>query len=175
MSSPASSAVSSAVTSAVSSAAAPSNTACAQNSFSEFPTKDAACAVGGTSGVPGSYNDILKGCCKSAPVESWHDDCALWCLAADQSIADLQKCWQDGGVNAGSIFCNLANNATATGEVSGTGSGAKETGSQTSGGGASSSTSSPGAAPAVVPQGVSKAGLGMLAMVLGSAVLGAML
>ncbi|KAF9740849.1 hypothetical protein PMIN06_004739 [Paraphaeosphaeria minitans] len=172
-----SSVVSSAISSTAASAAAPSNSACAQTSFTEFPTKDAACAVGGTSGVPDNYEDILKGCCKSAPVETWGSDCALWCLAADQSIADLQKCWQDGGVKAGSIQCNQPNNATATGEVSGTsssGNGAKETGSQTSGG-ASSSTSSPGAAPVVVPQHMSKAGLGMLAMVLGSAVFGALL
>jgi hypothetical protein len=168
--------VSAAVSSAVSSAASPSSSACGATSFSEFPTKDAACAVGGTSGVPNNYSDILKGCCKDAPVESWGNGCALWCLAADQSIADLQKCWQDGGVKAGSIFCNQANNATATGEVSGTSSsgGAEETGSQTSGG-ASSSTNTPGAAPAVVPQGVSKAGLGMLAMIMGSAVFGALL
>lgn len=156
---------------ASSSAASPSNTACTTSAFSKFPTADAACAVGGTSGVPSNYADILKGCCKSAPVESWNSGCALWCLAADQSIADLQKCWQDGGVAAGGIFCNQPNNATATEKPSGTGSGTKQTGS----GGASSSTSSPGAAPVTVPKGVSKAGLGMLAVVLGSAVFGALL
>ncbi|KAJ4301899.1 hypothetical protein N0V90_003995 [Kalmusia sp. IMI 367209] len=160
------------------SSAAPSasSSACTTTSFSEFPTKDSACAVGGTSGFPSNYSDILKDCCKSAPVESWGNDCALYCLAADQSIADLQKCWQEGGVKAGDIFCNGASNATATGAVSGTAGGAKETGQTGSKtGGASSATGTPGAAWKVEPQGVSKAGVGMLCLVLGSAMLGALL
>jgi hypothetical protein len=167
--------VSVAVSSVGSSAASPSAASCGGTFLTEFPTKDAACAAGSTSGAPDNYGDILKGCCKDAPVESWGNDCALWCLAADQPIADLQKCWQDAGIKPDNIFCNQPNNATATGEVSGTSSGgAKPTGSQTSGA-ASSSTSTPGAAPAGVPRGVSKAGLGMLAMIMGSAVFGALL
>lgn len=155
------------------SAAAPSSSnACATTAFSEFPVKDAACAVGGTSGYPDNYKDILKSCCKNAPVESWGNGCALYCLSVDQSIADLQKCWQetDGGVKPGDIFCNGVQNATATSTPSKTsGGGAKETG------GPSGSTNSPGAAYAVVPQRPTKTGLGVLAVVLGSAVFGALL
>lgn len=82
----------------------------------------------------------------------------------------------DGGVKPGDIFCNGNNTATATGKPSGSGSGAKETGqSGSASGSAAGSTSTPGAAYAVGPQGVSKAGLGMLAVLLGSAVFGALL
>jgi len=162
-----------------SSAAAPSSTSvCTTTAFSEFPTKDSGCAVGGTSGVPSNYHDILSKCCKSAPVNSWANDCALYCLAVDQNIAALDKCFQDGGVKAGDIFCNGANNATATEKPSGTQSGgASSTGGATksagSSGAAASGSNTPGAAGTVVMPGVSKAGIGMLAMVLGSVVLGA--
>jgi unsaturated rhamnogalacturonyl hydrolase len=166
-----------------SSVAAPasSSTSCPSITSVEFPVKDAACAVGSTAGVPDNYSDILKGCCKDAPVESWKDDCALYCLSVGQSIADLQKCWQDGGVNPSQIFCNGVQKATATSEPSKTsGSGAKETGgkdgeSGSASGGAAGPSNSEGAAYAVVPQGVSKAGVGILAVILGSTVLGALL
>lgn len=164
-----------------SAASAPSSTSCPAISSVEFPVKDAACAVGSTSGVPDNYSKILKGCCKDAPVESWKDDCALYCLSVGQSIADLQKCWQDGGVNPAQIFCNGVQNATATSEPSKTnGGGAKETGgkggeSGSASGSAAGPSNSQGAAHAVVPQGVSKAGVGMLAVILGSALFGALL
>ena len=165
--------MSSALSSTVSSsAAAPSSSnACTTTTFSEFPVKDAACAVGGTSGYPDSYKNVLKGCCKDAPVESWGNNCALYCLSVDQSIAELQQCWQNGGVRPGDIFCNGVQNSTATSTPTKTnGGGAKEMG-----GSAASSTNSPGAAYAVVPQGPTKAGLGMLAVILGSTVFGALL
>jgi hypothetical protein len=83
----------------------------------------------------------------------------------------------DNGIAPGTIFCNSNNTATATSTPSGK---ASSTPSGTKGG--SSGTSSPGAsgsagaaAGVVVPMGVSKAGLGMLGMILVSAFAGAML
>ncbi|KAF2869921.1 hypothetical protein BDV95DRAFT_91232 [Massariosphaeria phaeospora] len=130
---------------------------CGTTPYTQFPSSDVLCAVGGTSGVPSNYSDILKDCCKDAPVESFANDCALYCLAIGQSVADLQLCWQNGGVNPAMIFCNGTQKATATTrpeDVKATAPG---------------STGRPGeskgaAAVVVVPQGVSKAGLGLLAV-----------
>ncbi|KAF1974973.1 hypothetical protein BU23DRAFT_552812 [Bimuria novae-zelandiae CBS 107.79] len=155
----------------------PPSSTCATAPYSDFPVKDAACYVTSPSGLPDTYADILKGCCGDAPVTKWADDCALYCLAADQSIAELQKCWQEGGVQARDIACNAQNNATATGEVSGTGEGgARETGTSASASaGAPASTESPGTAAVVVPKGVNKMGVGVLGVVFGSVILGTLL
>jgi hypothetical protein len=160
------------VSSSTAAAASASPTSCSAQSYSQFPTKDIGCAVGGIKGFPSSYRDTLKKCCKSAPVESWANDCALYCLSVDQPIADLQKCWQDGGVNPAEIFCSGNNTATATGKPSSSGG---ASGSKTSGGtpGATSNAAAPGSVAPVV--GMSKAGMGMAAMLLVSAVFGVLL
>lgn len=162
--------------SAVASSVAPSasGSSCANADFTRFPTADVACAVGSTQGIPSNTSDAFTKCCKSAPVEQWNGACGYYCLSVQQSVADLQKCFQDNGVSAGSIFCNSNNTATATGRPSGSASatGTRGGASGTSSAGASQST---GAAPATVPQGVSKAGLGMLGMIVVSVFAGAML
>ncbi|KAF2637975.1 hypothetical protein P280DRAFT_471630 [Massarina eburnea CBS 473.64] len=147
-------------------AASASSSSCATQNFSDFPTKDIACAVGGTSGFNSSYRDTLKDCCKSAPVESWANNCGLYCLSVDQTIADLQKCWQEGGVKAGEIYCSGNNTATATGKPSSSGS--------ATGSGSQASNTAGGQSNAPV-HGVSKTGLSMAAMVLVSAVFGVLL
>jgi hypothetical protein len=157
-----------------SAAATPTSTACATVNFSTFlqDTKDIACAVGSTSGIPSNYGDVLKGCCKSAPVESYGNGCALYCLSVDQSVADLQKCFQDGGVKPNVIFCSGNSTATATGKPSGTGSGASESGSQS---GAPAGSSAAAAILGTPTQGISKAGMGVAAMILVSAIFGTLL
>ncbi|KAF2680096.1 hypothetical protein K458DRAFT_256512, partial [Lentithecium fluviatile CBS 122367] len=166
--------------------ATPTSTACATVKFDTFlqDTKDIACAVGSTSGIPSNYGDILKDCCKTAPVESYENACALYCLSVDQSVADLQKCFQEGGVSPQLIFCSGNSTATATGKPSGTSS---SSGSSGSGSGSPSGTSgtsgtasgsgSPGAAAVLgaPTQGISKAGMGMAAMIVVSAIFGALL
>jgi hypothetical protein len=159
-----------------SASATPTSTACANVSFSTFlqDTKDIACAVGSTAGLPSSYKDTLKKCCKSAPVESYENDCALYCLSVDQTVADLQKCFQEGGVSPQLIFCSGNSTATATGKPSGT-QGGSRSGSPS---GAESGASSSSAAAAVLrapTQGLSKAGMGVAAMIFVSAVFGALL
>ncbi|EUC45543.1 glycoside hydrolase family 105 protein [Bipolaris oryzae ATCC 44560] len=156
-------------TSATSSAPSASSTAaaCRQADFTQFPTSDAACAVGSISGVPSNTTDVLSKCCKSAPVEEFNGACGYYCLSFEQTIRELQTCFMENGARPGDILCNSNNSATATGTPSRT-AGA----SRTSGSGASATGDSKGAAPAV---GVSKVGLGMLGMVIVSAISGALL
>lgn len=161
----------SSVISSVLSAASPTASAgsCANRDFSRFPTNDVACAVGSVNGVPSNTSDVFRKYCKSAPVEQFNGDCGYYCLSVQQSVADLQKCFQEGGVNAAQIFCNGNNTATATGTPSGGASRTSGTSGSPTGTGAGSGGNNSGAA------GMSKAGLGMLGMVFVSAMAGALL
>lgn len=162
------SSVASSVTSSV--AANPTNGACGATSFNKLPTDDAACAVANNVGLPSNISDVLSKCCKDAPVEKTDNDCASYCLSVGQSNGDLISCLQGNGVNGGQIFCNKNMTASATGKPSDS----KKTG--TASGTAAGATNSEGAAPAVMaPQNVSKAGLGMLAMLFVSAAAGALM
>ncbi|CAO2650452.1 Nn.00g017440.m01.CDS01 [Neocucurbitaria sp. VM-36] len=156
------------MSSVVSSAqATASSSSCSTADFTQFPTSDVACAVGSVNGIPSNTSDVLSSCCKSAPVEQFNGDCGYYCLSVEQSVADLQACFMDGGVSPSSIFCSGNNTATATGKPS------ASSGSTTAPSGSAQST---GAAPVVfAPQSVSKTGLGMLCMIIVSAFAGAML
>jgi hypothetical protein len=102
-------------------------------------------------------------------VESFNGACGYYCLSVQQTVAELQKCFMDGGVKPGSIFCNGNNTATATGKggssASPTASGKGATGTPNAG-----TTPNQG-----VAMGVSKMGLGVLGMVVVSAFAGMML
>lgn len=185
------SAVSSAISSAISSAAASATpSSCATADFSkvrslpkllpihsdtpQFPTSDIACAVGSTTATLASNTSaVFKECCKSAPVESFNGDCGYYCLSVQQSVSDLQNCFMENGINPGTIFCNGNNTATATGTPTG-GASSTASGTSASGTGASASGSAGAASGLVVPQ-VSKAGLGVVAMMVVSVFTGAML
>lgn len=164
-----------------SAAATPTNTACTTAYISSYiqQTKDIACAVPNAN-QPSNFKDVVKGCCKSAPVESIQNDCGLWCLLVDQSVADLNKCFQEGGLNPASIYCNGNTTATATSKpsessgASQSGSGSSTPSSTESGAAASKSPNAANVVGAPV-QGVSKAGLGMAAMIAVSAIFGAFL
>lgn len=168
------------MSSIVSSAAAtPSSSSCSTADFTVFPTTDVACAVGSINGIPTNTSDVFSSCCKSAPVEQFNGACGYYCLSVEQSVADLQKCFMDGGVNPSNIFCNSNNTATATGKPE---SSASPTSSGSRASGSAASTTRPGsqqstaAAPVVLaPQSVSKAGLGMLGMIVISTIAGALL
>jgi hypothetical protein len=146
-----------------------SASSCSTADFTRFPSSDISCAVGSIQGLPSNTTDVMSKCCKSAPVEAFNGDCGHYCLSVQQSVADLQKCFMDGGVSPSNIFCNGQQTQTATGTPSRTGGGASKTG----GAGASEST---GAAPAVgTQQGMSKMGMSVLGMVVVSVFAGAML
>jgi hypothetical protein len=146
-----------------------SSSSCSTADFTRFPTSDIACAVGSTQGVPSNTSDVFKNCCKSASVESFNGPCGYYCLSVQQTVAELQKCFMDGGVKPGSIFCNGNNTATATGKG---GASASPTASGKGATGTASAGTKPNGGVAV---GVSKMGLGMLGMVFVSAFAGAVL
>ncbi|EDU40355.1 glycoside hydrolase family 105 protein [Pyrenophora tritici-repentis] len=160
----------------VSSAVSPSATApsCSTADFTQFPTKDVFCAVGSISGVPSNTTDALSKCCKDAPVEEFNGKCGYYCLSYGQNVGDLQNCFMKEGVNPSQIFCSGNNTAEATGTPSGSG-----VASKTGAGASKTGTNAPdktGAASAVqAPQGVSKAGLGMLTVLVVSAFAGTLL
>lgn len=134
----------------------------------QLPVQDVACAVNKHK----NYTDVLKDCCKPANVESYNDGCNYYCLVQGQSVRELNHCLQDGGVDAGDVYCN-SKNATKTQPLpsSATNTGTStETGTSTSSGSGSSETSE-GAAVAV-HQPVSKGGLGLLAMMVCSGLMG---
>lgn len=139
------------------SAASPTGSTCASANYNQYPATDVFCAVASTQGLPSNYSDILGNCCKDAPVEKYADDCALYCLVVGQSVADINKCFQDGGVEPQLIVCNGNNTATATGTPS-----AASTRNPTATGANAEQTGSASGYLAV--QGVSRTGLCMLAM-----------
>lgn len=149
-----------------STAATASSTACGAKVY-DIPTTDAACAVPSK----GNYSDVMHECCKVASVTSYDNDCGLYCLAQEQSVGNLTSCLTSHGVSYGDAFCNQNTTATATAKVSSS----STTSSSTKTGSAASSTAKGNAAAAVVmPQTVSKTGLGILAMLFCSTVLGAL-
>lgn len=147
-------------------------TTCTGASVYEIPITDAACAA------PASKNnaaDAFDQCCKSASIEKYDHDCGLYCLAQGQTIGDLVDCLTSSGLKDGDVFCTQGNNASASATTSATKT--SETGSSTSTSTSTSTKSGDDASEtsegaAVVNQPVSLGGLGLLAMMLCSAVLG---
>lgn len=123
------------------------------------------------------HYDALTSCCTPSGIgmSGSYSNCVLYCILNrsdddDKSMAELKTCWKDAGTKESEIECDAMSNGTKTASSSVGGA----TGNATSGG-VPSATGSKGAAPAVVPRGASKAGLGVLGVVLGSVVLDAML
>lgn len=137
--------------------ASSSSQTCSSGSGSIYvlPTQDSACALPNTNNA----SSIMDKCCSPASVESYSDDCGLYCLAQKQSLGDLLDCLTDNGAKNGDVFCNDKLNATATADA---------TGSATKTGDSSDPTSTDSGAGSV-----SKGGLGLLGIVLGATVLGA--
>ena len=144
--------------STTSSAGAAATMACSAGTY-DIPTTDAACAV---VAKPGNYSEILTKCCGAAPVTTYDNNCASYCLAEGQSTGNLVNCFTSNGVGYQDAFCNANVTATATAKAS-----TSATGSST----ATGASSSKGAAPAVAPPShVSIAGMALLAMLFVSTV-----
>lgn len=148
----------------------------------EIPVKDASCAVP----IAGNYNDQIKKCCgDDAPIISYNNDCASYCLAVDQTVKDLTECLYDGGVKWKDVFCAGNETATATGEATGGATAATktktasasgtDTGTSTARSENSSTTTSTGGAVSSFFQGwpVSKGTISIFAFLLSAAVAGA--
>ncbi|KAI0509706.1 hypothetical protein F5B22DRAFT_615702 [Xylaria bambusicola] len=88
--------------------ATPSST-CGVNLY-DIPISEPGCAVASNS----AHQDAMEACCKSADVISYYDNCGLYCVAADQTIKELQDCLFGEKVAYNAVFCNAPNNATAT-------------------------------------------------------------
>jgi hypothetical protein len=134
------------------------STACG-GSVWQLPTHDAACAAV----IRGNVTDVMTQCCGDATPHKYDNDCGIYCLAQGQDVQKLQTCISSKSGNYNDVFCNAAQNATATA----TGSKSTSTGTKT--GTSTGSTSSSTHNAAVVNQPVSKSGLGLIALLFGSA------
>ncbi|KAF7715462.1 Uncharacterized protein PECH_007116 [Penicillium ucsense] len=121
---------------------------------------DAACGAP----VSGNITDAFDSCCKGNTPTKYDNDCGIYCLAIGQDIGELTKCLEQKS-GSYSVFCNKGTNVTAT--ASATTTKTSSTGTSTHSGAASTSSGA-----AVVNQSVSKMGLGVLAMMFCSALMG---
>ncbi|KAJ5798471.1 uncharacterized protein N7503_007767 [Penicillium pulvis] len=142
------------------SSVASATTACTGNVY-QLPTTDAACAAV----ISGNMTSVFDTCCKGNNPVKYDNDCGIYCLAQEQTVEKLLDCIQTTGNNYRDVFCNDSLNATATAKATTT---ASET-STTTGTTTSTTTSTTNAAAG---QPVSTMGLGVLAMVLFSGVMG---
>ncbi|KAJ5985701.1 hypothetical protein N7522_012897 [Penicillium canescens] len=96
----------------------------------------------------------------------YDNDCGIYCLAQGQDIGTLQSCITSKSGNYHDVFCNTSRqNATATA--------AATKASSTSSGTTGTSTSTSTHNAAVANQPVSKSGLGLVALMFGSAFMAA--
>ncbi|KAL4963279.1 uncharacterized protein BDV14DRAFT_177128 [Aspergillus stella-maris] len=86
---------------------------CISASLYELPIKDSACGIPNTN----SYKSTFESCAAPAKVRTYHDDCALYAPALDQSVQDLIDCLYDGDVKYEDVWCSGDNNSTATGSA----------------------------------------------------------
>ncbi|KAL4875438.1 hypothetical protein BJY04DRAFT_223997 [Aspergillus karnatakaensis] len=143
-----------------------------------LPVNDAAC---GLINSGGNYSQIMDSCCADADVESFNDDCGIYCLAQGQSVGDLLSCIEDKGATPGDFFCsgNLTATATAPAPTQ-TGDNDNDDDDDDDNDNDSDDASptsddddpEPTGAAARLSQPVSKTGLGVLAMLFASALFG---
>ncbi|OJJ55676.1 hypothetical protein ASPSYDRAFT_60578 [Aspergillus sydowii CBS 593.65] len=137
-----------------------------------LPVQDIACGLITTSD---KYSDIMDKCCKDAKVESYNDGCGLYCLAQGQSGRDLLDCISDEDAKDGDFFCgggNLTHTASAalpsqTASNDDDNDADSDADSDNSSGDSDDKDNAAVRAPAV-----NKAGLGVLAMLFCTALLG---
>ncbi|KAF2813422.1 uncharacterized protein BDZ99DRAFT_370617, partial [Mytilinidion resinicola] len=155
-----------------------SSSACPMAQIYTLPTTDAACAV--PNKPASNYTAVMAQCCHAAPVTKYADGCGLYCLAAGQSIGELSTCLTGNGVGVGEAFCNKNTTSTATGKVESSGasktSAATQTKRSATGTAAAGATSTGAAASGYVRgQGMSKAGVAVLGLLLLSSAVGVFL
>lgn len=148
-------------TSSTTSSVSATSTACG-GSVWEIPTTDAACAAV----ISGNITDVMDDCCKDAKVSKYDNDCGIYCLAQGQDVNKLQSCLTSKSGNYNNVFCNAALNATATATATGSKSTSSGTGTSTQ-----SSTSSTSTNAAIANQPISKSGVGLIALLFGSALM----
>lgn len=127
----------------------------------EIPTNDASCAAK----LSGNMSTVFDDCCKGDAPVKYNNDCGIYCLAQGQTVEELSSCLMSKSNNYRDVFCLGKQNATAT--ASATTTMATATGTATGTG------TTTGTNAAVLGQPVSKAGLGVLAMLVCSVFMGA--
>ncbi|KAL4917870.1 hypothetical protein BDW62DRAFT_201421 [Aspergillus aurantiobrunneus] len=89
------------------------SSACTGSAMYELPIKDAAC------GMPNNkdkdYESLFSRCAAPAAVRTYHDDCALYAPALDQSVQDLTDCLYGAGVEWEDVWCSGDTTASASG------------------------------------------------------------
>lgn len=137
-----------------------SSSTCTGNVYVLPNITDAACGAP----INGNITSAFDSCCKGNSPVKYDNDCGIYCLAQGQNVSELTSCLEKKS-GTYSIFCNKGGNATATAAATTT----KATGTSTSTGTSAASTSS---GAAVANQPVSKTGLGVMAMLFCSALMG---
>lgn len=131
----------------------------------QIPTTDAACASYASENMSSAFTQCCKG---NGPVQ-YDNGCGIYCLAQEQTVQDLANCLMSRSNNYGGVFCNDNQpNATATTPPSSTPGIATSTPTGT--GGIATSTSNHNSA--VMGASVSKMGMGVLALLFGSTLMG---
>ncbi|BCS27764.1 uncharacterized protein APUU_60812A [Aspergillus puulaauensis] len=90
-----------------------SASACTGAAMYELPIKDAAC--GTPNNKDKDYESLFSSCAAPAAVRTYHDDCALFAPALDQSIQSLTDCLYDAGVKWEDVWCTGNTSASASG------------------------------------------------------------
>ncbi|KAK4871153.1 hypothetical protein LT330_000390 [Penicillium expansum] len=147
-------------TSSTTSSVSATSTACG-GSVWQIPTTDAACAAV----ISGNMTDVMDNCCKNAKVSKYDNDCGIYCLAQGQTVDKLQSCLTSKSGNYHNVFCNAALNATATATSTGSKSTSSGTGTSTH------SATSTSTNAAIANQPISKSGVGLIALLFGSALM----
>ena len=140
------------------------STACGASVY-ELPVKDAACGAV----LSGNMSDVFDTCCKGDSPVKYNNDCGIYCLAQEQTVDKLQSCLTSKSNNYRDVFCNANLNATATASATTTKSTSTGTSTGTS---TDSSTATSTKNAAILNQPVSKTGLGLLAMLFCSTLVG---
>jgi hypothetical protein len=102
-------------------------------------------------------------------VEQFNGDCGYYCLSYDQTVAELQACFMDNGVNPSTIFCSGNQTSSATGTPSGSGVASKTSEANASGTATNGADKTGASAKVSVPGAFAIVGLGMLGMFVVSA------
>ena len=127
----------------------------------QLPITDAACAAK----ISGNMTSVFDTCCKGNSPVKYDSDCGIYCLAQEQTVAELSSCLMSKSNNYQDVFCEGKQNATATAAATTT----KTTTTSTS---THTSTSTSTSTNAAGVNGVSKGGLGVLAVLVCSGVMG---
>ncbi|KAJ5667801.1 uncharacterized protein N7477_006371 [Penicillium maclennaniae] len=132
----------------------------------QIPITDAACAAK----ISGNITSVFDTCCKGNSPVKYDSDCGIYCLAQGQTVGELSDCLMSQSNNYRDIFCEGKQNATATAAATTTKSTSTKSTSTTTSTHSSTGTSTSTNAAAV--NGVSKGGLGVLAVLFCSGVMG---